>query len=158
MRPLRAVMLGIGLCSALIPGILTWFVLCLEYSSGDVCASRLMSLSMSLSSEYPAQRDVPHLSRSGHEGALDSGVADDRGRYSNLSFVPDRDIISADVLIAVVSDWPSFTGGLGKASREGWASYIQKRKRHKYYVVFFVGQCPGLEPSKLQTLMVKVDS
>jgi hypothetical protein len=154
MKALRAVLFVAAALTALMPGIVTWVMLCSESRPRDECVSRLSRLQLSLTfgdeSTISAQRRAASIT---HLSDLESvntptDTLTGNSHAANLSFAPGRIVGNRDMLVAVVSDWRTFTGALGTASRE-WARYLSSLKKHTISVIYFVGQCPGLTPGAL---------
>lgn len=150
MKAVRAAFFIAAALTALMPGVVTWMMLCSSSLSRSECFHRLGRLELSLAAVaedannkrlQPQLSSVEDLSNPGGSALEPSG----RSSFGNLSFEAGQISGSKDMLVAVVSDWHTFTGPLGLASRE-WARYLGDQKKHGFSVIYFVGQCPGLLP------------
>ena len=156
----------LAIVSALIPGALTWLMLCSEHHTMGECLSRLSSFQLYLSkgpgvparvSSYDSNPRLPSalFPSDLHQGRLNWGPdAPGSMKHSldatinGLYFHHPLTSAQGDALISVMSDWNTFVGSLGEAARKGWATFLTARRRkYTYQVLFFTGQCPGLQPS-----------
>ena len=149
MKGFQACLWALAVFTALMPGILTWFLLCSDTFPRDVCFSRLFSLQLSLARSSSERISPPSLLSKIpiHEEAADilpNQPYATKVSTHNMSFAPSIAPMRGDLLILVVSDWKSFTGVLGRAIREGWARNVLKQERYIYRVIFFVGECSGI--------------
>lgn len=152
MKAVRVLLFTAAALTALMPGVITWVMLCSEALPRNECISRLTRFDIRLGGDV-AKRSPQQLSPIGDIGQHDvpeatgMAAAGPGASFGNLSFTPSDIKGARDLLVAVVSDWSTFTGPLGAASRE-WARYLLGQKKHTFAVIYFVGQCPGLAPSK----------
>lgn len=148
MKFARTILFFLAGLAAIMPGIVTWVILCSETSPRPECVARLLRFQLSLDKKGVRSgyvRSPPLLDFQTETPRIPDKTS--TVSIGNLTFVPtDIEYKTGDMLFAVVSDWNTFTGQLGHASRAGWTNYLLTRKKHVYAVVYFVGQCPGLFP------------